>query len=123
MNKEYILMCREAKEIQDLWDTAPGSKYYHERFGYGHVNYEFATDQSEYIWLPQQEDLQNIIREETRLSEFTIFQDFAGLKYTPDEWSKFIDHFSFRTYWLLFTMETCFNKTWNWETKKWEAIP
>lgn len=71
------------------------------------------------FWLPRQEDLQKICLDDGRYYVFDVLLDdfCAGWNAPPLGL-----HESFNEYWLLFTMEMCFNKKWDDEIKEWTSL-
>jgi len=129
MDETFIIMCREAKEIQEQWEPKgtdlvreyiPTPEWPVEDLSgfewWGDRDQEVVKD--ECFWLPRQEDLQTIFMDwNTENGEhpnikatsywkmyccFTRYMDsFADTKLNWNKW------------WLCFVMETCYNKTWN----------
>ncbi|OPY29478.1 MAG: hypothetical protein A4E27_00162 [Methanobacterium sp. PtaU1.Bin242] len=64
MDETYIQMCREAKEIQGIYESrlCVGDLVFDELYGYirieGYGNVD--TPKHKAVWLPRQEDLQRI---------------------------------------------------------------
>lgn len=136
-------MCREAVEIQEGWEPKSGDKIINQfgnediiTFINGHPHHwrigtvettkrrmlPQETNQNDLIYLPRQEDLQRIFRENTCInSPGDILFDFLQWFYLYYENKDIIlDSFSITTIWLCFVMETVYGKRWNGET--WEAI-
>ena len=132
-NWEFIKMCQKAEEIQQLWEPISGDLYlYKNAFGprpnvlssdiHGSI-ISWEGKQRDRFWLPRQEDLQAIL----------LKHGIDNPHGNPEHWAlycKFTEymdttpgtHEDFNKYWLLFAMEYIFNKTWNPETKTWEAL-
>jgi len=135
MNETFILMSREAVEIQEGWDRENpeiGQIYYdpvwqkcfavnwhHEDFG------ELPYVWRDVFFIPRQKDLQEIYFE-IKGKESRHYMGLLGTfyAYIYNEFfdaSKFLDEsFDFNMMWLCFIMETCYQKRWNGKT--WEAI-
>lgn len=136
MDETYIKMCKEAGEIQELWKPEYGDRYYYEPTsgfkGFDDI-YSVYTDEvrglgKDDIWLPRQEDLQEIERNcmqkklkyitQRTLQQYERFdgwlrcQSFEGLDPNLD----------LTMLWLMFVMETVFSKCWNSKTESWEVI-
>jgi len=141
MDETFILMCREAKEIQDQWKPKDGDYVtYWQEFANKRVPSAFEYLQKDYdgviiddighpikncgnvVWLPRQEDLQKIY-----FQHFNLHDEMVVL-YHFKQWEnslKAIIQKLFPTItitWLSFVMGTCYNKQWNGETGKWEVI-
>ena len=69
------------------------------------------------VWLPRQEDLQQIWLDKINENIWFLFRDFGD--YIQPCWENSANE-SFNTIWLCFVMETCYNKRWNGET--WEML-
>jgi hypothetical protein len=151
MNKDYILMCKKATEIQALWDPKPGDCLYKEYSDmdkewvkcntpntedpngfYCHVNDSINMNigplakhyKKRGLWLPRQEDLQGILS--IFLNKELNALDFINLlstwKKPSREWSEYYFLLDLNLFWIICTMEICFKKTWNHETKQWQPI-
>jgi hypothetical protein len=138
MDETFIKMCKEATEIQERWEPKKGDMIYYvkkkliepvtmadkelkNRFGYHYKQMGF--------WLPRQEDLQKIYKEQKELSFdccYVQFKRWDAFRYQHERFEHGLPYFEiFETgdwniLWLCFVMETCFNKQWNGTT--WEAI-
>lgn len=130
----YIMMCEKAKEIQELWKPSRGDFVYdivdndniwHSR-GW-HIITSVVTDlfqidqyqgtckKEKYIWLPRQDQLQDITGIKsipTLLSRFNEFV-FGDIEYA----SCFVD--SCEQLWLAFVMKTKFGKMLDLKVKDW----
>ncbi len=109
-SEEYVLMCREAKEIQahefiygDLWsdDGFTVKVVLPNHFPVANC-----------IWLPRQDQLQEMVKEDTLASSVGSFirpYDDYGRIDIPEvnSWEQL---------WLAFVMQQKYNKTWNGET-------
>lgn len=126
MDKLYLLMVKEAKEIQDAWEPKRGDRILLES---GFTDFVDAwCDKKDYTWLPYQEDLQEIAYKELKMSAtMELLDTFLNTLYTVREGH--IDAtlkdgaklgLSLNGLWLAFVMETVYDKCWNGET--WEMI-
>jgi hypothetical protein len=132
MDSEYITMCKEAKEIQDVWLSHMGSPYdkvihienYKVMAEVPHDNMTFAiipytpeiyrsSELSDYVWLPRAEDLQRIASELLSLNMEDLSSDYYEFLYDPS---------TLITGWLEYVMLKCFNKTWQWVDRIWVEI-
>ena len=134
--KEYIEQCEKAEEIQPclnnedgvggtwvygniLYHTAPMNQP-HDRVGYYHVTDEMAVRRckecgnekdyiksSKAIWLPQQDQLQDMIKSECPLALFLKFYRWMDLT----DIAGFDD--SMEQLWLAFVMKEKYNKVWD----------
>lgn len=85
---------------------------------------EFVCNKPDALWLPRQEDLQNIYLNHLRkqLKHPKIIQLDGFLLFPMADWYNSPKHakLTITQAWLCFVMETCYNKTWNGNT--WEVI-
>lgn len=135
-SKEYVLMCRVAKEIQrlrkhsfvngDYYDdnTLPSGLIYFidpDDITNQDVNV-FGTEKGEYVWLPRQDQLQEIILEDRynnlksprELLIEIAFEVTEGFDIYYDEFK------TFEQIWLAYFMYTKHNKVWSYN--KWTII-
>lgn len=124
ISKEYIEMCKKAVEIQQLY------KNKHDRADKGcfvYINriksvevipHTFAHQKSEDIWLPRQDQLQEIYWADKLIWHVKqiYFEGFLKQNCLT------ADSDSFEQAWLKFVMEGKFKKKWNKITKNWEEI-
>jgi hypothetical protein len=105
-------MSREAMELQEQWEPKPGDMYARKNLALFVIHGEFAVDKTNYTWLPRQEDLQEFSLKNgdlQRITDYTnTFCKFIKKQHKEvtgynNSWSKL---------WLLFVMETVYNKTW-----------
>lgn len=133
--KEYIEMCRKAVEIQQeerdlvdgdvlVWDDGTVTIYT-----------DYQPDDGRWfdwprLWLPRQDQLQEMIAKEDDWLHETAFEQFVNMigesyYYASDEmvgrWHLDADssHKSMEQLWLAFVMKVKFNKTWDTEKKEW----
>lgn len=74
------------------------------------------------VWLPRQEDLQEILIQKYKWSTYDLyiyFERFLDLYYEHFGREE-VNKLDFNQLWLCFIMETIFSKTWNGQT--WEVI-
>jgi len=123
-SKEYIEMCWEATEIQDIWkNRCPVPKYIFDR------NYfcNSTTHKSTFTWLPRQDQLQYMLDASVHIV-LDIFHSFVfpesdyGEIYpdsiqekTVNEKEKYVNQFieSYEQLWLAFVMYEKYGKKWN----------
>ena len=126
MNDKYILMCKEAKEIQNWWKPKVGDKAV-DIEGMKDAGVEFIIECDivdmkkyfdgdffkDYVWLPRQEDLQKICKK----------NNIPFGAHRIGDWFKEKMHFeligekgNWNLLWLMFTMEKVYGKQWNGET-------
>jgi len=130
-DKEYWEMCQRAGEIQARWLLTTGDWVFSKETGEPFVvvdacifdavklrNGESGVDSIQphinLIWLPTQEDLQEMITDKGyfRFSLVERFYHFAN---------KHANKFNSMTkLWLAFVMHELYAKTWNPEKKEWE---
>lgn len=128
-SKEYIEMCRKAKEIQDIWQPEEGGYV-----GSGEVWQDWMGEskiepvtRQPYTWLPRQDQLQEILLEDESIGVIhTEFNDFCLGDYSyPGIMGSYqnymilllnwADDSNFELLWLAFFMKKCYNKIWNYE--------
>ena len=143
---EYILMCREAEEIQRLWKPRIGDVIAPGDSGkliigvreeentillqeWGDKNYwvnDYDVDDP-VVWLPRQEDLQDLCCINGELQRITDY----GITDYVDTFYEFVrnQHKEVTEYnnsggklWLLFTMQNNYSKTWDSEAKMWVSL-
>jgi len=129
-SKQYIKMCKEAKEIQEIYQNVLKKEdnevdnilegwyvYNGKNVILLHNNEFFISDLKDelkkYIWLPRQDQLQAIITTNKyfRFSLIELFYHFAN-KNVP----KFT---SMEQLWLAYVMYIKYKKIWNNEKEKW----
>jgi hypothetical protein len=146
MNDKYILMCKEAKEIQNKWKPKEGDFVtYWQEFANRIVpsSFEFLRKNNcgiivekeghpiinciNVVWLPRQEDLQKIYMENQDCN-----MEYMTLRlrdWLHDKWLHYNsalndilpdeDQFyilDWNTLWLCFVMETVYGKVWDGKT-------
>jgi len=127
---QYIKMCEKAIEIQESYrsripsgDDMFRGKIYHGIELFGHLTPTNVPVTDNYIWLPRQEQLQEMIFEKTAVSLACRFKDFivrplfdktAPYKFTPD--------YSMEQLWLAYVMYTKFGKVWNQDKSGWSSL-
>lgn len=124
ITETYIEMCKQAKEIQELWKPEWGDMAHsilsREKKAILYLGPEPLEEKELYIWLPYQEQLQEMVNTRTQ-SEYqhdyglsSVFYMFMTTKFTKQ--TKF---FSLNEWWLMFVMDKKFNKTWDFDKKEW----
>ena len=117
-SKEYIKMCADAVEIQSRWNIK--GKCYGDFFANSYKITQVLTpmmwldDREQYIWLPRQDQLQEIIN-------LNCFDCVLVYDNENQEWKMFYFQSTFRgkspeQLWLAFIMKERFNKTWDGNT-------
>lgn len=119
-SKEYILMCEKAEEIQKKWDWDSDFCCLYNRIDKkcycnvqlyvycGKEKKNLEVDREIYVWLPRQDQLQEILGMINYKHVKGIILDFAYWCPTVTE--------EFRTHeqlWLAFVMYKKYNKIWN----------
>lgn len=137
ISKEYILMCEKAVEIQSLWSPDFGDRYIveckrnyldgrffrldrykrtltdmkeletNEYFSYIAEYSKGYIYNSNFIWLPRQDQLQSMLPGHYT----TIFEDFY--EFYMDENNDIDNYTSMEQVWLAFIMHEKFEKSWN----------
>ncbi len=123
IDKQYILMCQEATELQKKDTNQGGSFYYQEAddcvvslCGARHCSHSIGYDIDLYVWLPTQEQLQEIGFPNYNKSPRKLsikLADFAD----SDSWGCQGD--SMNQLWLAFVMHELYQKRWDTSKKKW----
>jgi len=118
MDEVYIRMCREAKEIQEQWNRRFGDKFVLKNDVFNKIKFVMGFDvPTTAVWLPWQEDLQELIIDQTHLIParilMLIFDEFEFIPAHYPEKSKI----SMATLQVAMGM---YNKRWNGDT--WETI-
>lgn len=134
MDEEYIKMCREATEIQEQWKPKSGDMFHFKAVINPFKPCMFRSDvnnsivsysennQLDKIWLPRQEDLQEIYMAPYKggLHVSTMVNSFY--RWFWDEYNNKVksclEQYDWNEIWLCFVMETCYSKRWTGET--WE---
>lgn len=124
-SKEYIKMCRKATEIQELWEPKKGDAYilgidicylgchWQECIG---CQYEVNELRGECIWLPRQDQLQDMVQTDGHKSTLIVhlinwMQD--NIKYFKDaEPEEQYPTDSLEQLWLAFVMYEKYQKMW-----------
>ncbi len=122
-SETYIKMCEKAEEIQedkispfhyaesdyDIFISLPYDEVW--------IYLGFSTHNPKRIWLPRQDQLQEMIIEKDSLYRFIgLFHDFAmNVFYDSTRSSKKWLARSMEQLWLAFVMKDKFNKTWSGE--------
>jgi len=126
-SKEYIDMCEKAYEIQNLKKYSfSNGDYYNEGFLFyidvnninnGDVN-TFGTEKGENIWLPRQDQLQELISKDI----CRLVNGFESYTSNLDsEKNGFADEYNtYEKLWLAFVMKEKYNKIWNRFKQKWK---
>jgi len=122
----YILMCEQAEEIQKAWKPVDWDRFIYKddrEFGIacidGRYNKKVMKKVNErYIWLPTQEQLQEIMTKQGyfRFTLIELFYHFANSIFKTNSSQKF----SMNELWLAFVMHEKYNKVWTGE--KWVTI-
>jgi hypothetical protein len=117
---EYIKMCEKAEEIQSIHDI---TDYEHdivycracEEVCHEDQGYYFCCGETDGLWLPQQDDLQEMVKDinpipSGLLWEFARWQDNATFsRYGLKSW----EDLTFEKLWLGFVMDKKYGKIWN----------
>ena len=141
-SNKYIIMCKNAKEIQEEWKKKEGDWVFykntihliHFQPLYGSLmlfynelienwgicdetihKYQQPVNQSEIIWLPTQDQLQKLFFK--HLSPITILKNFCKWCEKYNDYTKKFN--SMEQLWLAFIMWEKFNKFWYYAISKW----
>ncbi len=126
-SKEYIKMCEEAEEIQERWTWIKGDVFadeinqIHILESGGHIMLMGTHFPEGYIWLPRQDQLQEIVDYDNNPyvlnSEFMDFINVENeIMCAPRE--PIMN--SMEQLWLAFVMKEKYNKKWNNKELKWQ---
>ena len=114
-SKEYILMCEKAKEMQ-RYRKPPKS----ECNDYFYWQGEFHQQR---IWLPRQDQLQEMIKEDSPIDLISRLLDVTQTpNYGDNEWcpSAYWENFkSMEQLWLAFVMWQLYKNQWLLDKKEW----
>ena len=119
----YIKMCEQAEEIQEAWKQNPGDIYiYKKDIDIG--LYYYVTEYKKHnnaVWLPTQEQLQEIIKPTLETDDFELVELFFDFVYGEDSQPNQINSpiKLMNEMWLAFVMHEKYNKIWTGE--KWEV--
>jgi len=136
MSKKYIRMCKKAKEIQDKWMPQLGDFYWPKRclmipeavrvICSDPLRYGFFR-REEIVWLPRQDQLQEIFYETTQLDYEAIVDAYDFIEHNLVS-PAYVDQFtSLEQYWLAYVMSWKYKKFWDddigwWRDIKWLKI-
>ena len=132
MDNKYILMCQESTEIQELWKPKIGDKCFDiddlNGLGVELVGEEdvFCNSQKDYwegyIWLPRQEDLQEILLDKRGDGAGDIINDFYSFIVDNEPLPYVSNREAISMFWLVFIMATLYQKKWDSESKTWVSL-
>lgn len=116
-SKEYIKMCKKAKELNYAPSGTDGNWYYYSEEDIVKCRNSYEGDFGE-IWLPRQDQLQKILEEELGLDimirEFTKFSvDDTYVVMAASHLNATVLLTSMEQLWLAFIMKKRYNKSWN----------
>lgn len=114
-SKEYFEMCREATVIQEAWIIQKGDHFVIALSGVNGIieNPSTIVDQNLFVWLPKQDQLQNIGNKNA-----TLLCQFAN--WVNDNWGlNGKVRRSYEQLWLLYYMDKIHDMEWDSENKKW----
>ena len=138
ISKTYAKMCEKAWEIQQWWQPEPfdinkknkclGDVYLHHCVDqwaddnpYDVIEVYFAQkiDKTRVVWLPRQDQLQEMLEFPTGSFKYNFWDALADLyewSFSAN-WEKFKDYIplSMEQLWLAFVMKEKYNKVWNGE--------
>lgn len=130
ISKEYILMCEKSKEIQENDGKKYNNIYYdinNEKIinSYDYINCSDKFLRLSLVWLPHQDQLQDIIKDKYIMLQdmILVFYDFSNSKYTYRKITGYTNQTigadrayyfnSMEQLWLAFVMKEKYNKFWN----------
>jgi hypothetical protein len=131
---KYIQMCEKAEEIQNekQSERVSGDFFYDKGiekiciYGCSWIRNHDDSIHPEVIWLPGQDQLQEIIDNKSEpvniaheLCEW-IYKPFLSSKPAPDNWFNYVTSFnSLEQLWLAFVMYEKYDKVWSDKKEKW----
>ncbi len=132
---EYFRMIRKANEIQDMWQPQRADIcYIEDRNGNIQtifikeptIKEDFITAQNR-VWMPRQEDYQEIILNhqtlERKIEDWTPWVLIQKLyTYMNEPQIKWNSNINLNQMYLELTMETVYNKKWDNDTNNWVLI-
>lgn len=119
ISAEYINMCSKAQEIQKKWahsNRSSGDWYFHNELGAAYVVSEIDQDDKDCIFLPRQDQLQEMIDGDlsVKMEDIYLYNYSTGFVWLSD------GHLSsFEQLWLAFVMNEKYNKIWDKDKKEW----
>lgn len=122
MTDKYILMCRQAKEIQEAWEPKEGDMTYvllaNQQLRLSVADIEMVPIFNDYIWLPHIEDLVEMMK------KYGLNASAYGITVAHHEYlfskQNSIFGVTYKESWLCFVMHEIYNKSWNGED--WEPV-
>jgi len=118
VSKEYVKMCKEAKEIQKGWKhragdfCCPGFDNIIWIVGFN-VGFD-KLDRGNLIWLPRQDQLQEMVNENNLTA---LLQDF--ISWLSKECNLPMHNTSMEQLWLVFVM---LDNNKSWDGKEWQEV-
>ncbi|MFH0904510.1 MAG: hypothetical protein V1854_04900 [Methanobacteriota archaeon] len=127
LTKQFIEMCEKAVEIQDSYrsripaaDDIFVGKLYHGAVMFVQLSPTNILVTNDYIWIPRQNQLQEMVFEKTAVSLACRFKDFiARPLFDKNAPYKFTPEYSMEQLWLSFVMYTLYKKCWDSDKKEW----
>jgi len=120
--KQYLLMCEKANEIQVLRPTESNGDWCNWMGDTKCINVGIVILHKNIIWLPRQDQLQEMIKLKSLRQSYINFDFFLGLDRADhrDVMSRYGLN-TMEQLWLAFVMKEKYNKIWNgtdWEKDK-----
>ena len=130
-SKKYIKMCEKAEEIQEKFNWYKGDYYAHQSsiylWGNGKeiwVAYNLGeTKGVRYIWLPRQDQLQEMVARNNNYQLLTDFYNWCDENFYQWLDKKLVQNLgqlSMEQLWLAFVIKEKYNKIWN--GKDWNSV-
>lgn len=129
--KEYIPMCEKAKEIHNLWEPKNGDivivkgASHHFVINPNPFDVNLGEDKKRFIWLPRQEDLQNMLfgdidgDRKTKYwwmgdkGNLDRFQEIVDINWCDYFWGLSDPYPSLEQLWLAYVMFELYDKIWD----------
>ena len=126
-SRKYIIMCSQAKEIQNTWEQDSGDYVSNSVRAWSLAETDiYVSDFKKdlYIWLPRQDQLQDMLKTTNILNLLGSFDDWLSDEcFMPDiPITVFKDKYKDSTIeqlWLAFVMNELYAAIWDDEAKEW----
>jgi len=119
-SETFIKQCEKAEEIQGAWKHSKrnsGDWYHHRRMGRAYVVSELDQEDIDCLWLPRQDQLQEIYRQyDKTVSIWGMVSRLKDFIYGVDDndFTREAELFtSMEQLWLAFVMKEKYQKTWD----------
>lgn len=133
-SKEYIKMCEKVEEIQEQWKPKVGDFLYIKPSRDGSLKFKHREEptvvisdkfiiQSSHIWLPRQDQLQEMISYSIWSEKLYRFYDWLQKENYSGDWLTGCNKYhSMEQLWLAFVMKERYSKQWLTDKQDWCKI-